>query len=78
MAGRPAKEPDRSTFVGQVAAEIRRRRLERFDSAEEAARIAGVPVQTWYHWEQGTPMPLDKLPAIAKAVGCRPRDLLPA
>lgn len=77
MAGRPAHKPDESTFVGQIAAGIRRRRLKKYASAEEAANAAGVPVQTWYHWEQGHSLPLDRLPLIAKTLGCKPRALLP-
>jgi hypothetical protein len=74
----PPKDPDPSTFVGQVAANIRNRRLEKFDRAEDAAKAARVPTQTWYHWEQGTRLPLKALPIIAKVVGCTPRQLLPA
>ncbi len=76
--GRPTNDPDTSTFTGRVAAEIRRRRLARKLSAEDAAAAAGVPVQTWYNWERGRHLPLDRLPAIAAAVKCRPRLLIPA
>lgn len=74
---RQAKEPDTSTFVGRIASEIRRRRVRKKLSVEEAAAAAGAPVQTWYHWEQGKTLPLERLPAIAAAVGCRVRDLIP-
>lgn len=75
--GRPTTEPDTSTFVGRVAAEIRRRRVARKLSAEAAAEKAGVPVQTWYNWERGRHLPLDRLPAIAAALRCRIRCLVP-
>lgn len=76
--GRPTNQPDAGTFTGQVAAEIRRRRLAMKVSAEKAAAAAGVPVQTWYNWERGRHAPgLDRLPAIAAALGCAPRDLVP-
>jgi transcriptional regulator with XRE-family HTH domain len=74
----PPKKPDTSTFVAQVAASIRTRRLKKFSRAEDAAKAAGVPTQTWYHWEQGTRLPLSALPIAAKALGCSPRQLLPA
>lgn len=77
MAGRPAKEPDETTFVGKIAAGIRRRRRKQYASAEAAALAAGVPVQTWYHWEQGRSLPLDRLPLIAQTLNCKPRALLP-
>ena len=75
--GRVAKEPDVTTFVGRIAAEIRRRRLRKKLNVEQAAAAAGVPAQTWYHWEQAHSLPLASLPAIAAAVGCTPRDLVP-
>jgi transcriptional regulator with XRE-family HTH domain len=74
---RTPNEPDLSTYVGQVASRIRARRVKSKMLAVEAAERAGVPVQTWYHWEQGYALPLDALPKIAKALGCKPRTLLP-
>ena len=75
---RPTKEIDTSSFVGSIAAEIRRRRERGKLTPETAAEKAGVPVQTWYNWERGRHLPLTALPAIARALGCKPRDLLPA
>ena len=72
------QEVDTSTFEGQVAAEIRRRRLKKFDRAKDAAKAARVPEQTWYNWENGKAVPLKALPIAAKVLGCRPRQLLPA
>lgn len=74
---RPLKATDESTFVRQVSAEIRRRRLATFDSVEPAAAVAGVPVPTWYRWEQGA-VTLAALPLCAAALGCTPAALLPA
>jgi len=74
---RPTKPTDESTFVRQVSAEIRRRRLEVFVSVEPAAAAAGVPAPTWYRWEQGA-VTLAALPLCAAALGCTPAALLPA
>lgn len=73
---RPVKEFDTSTFTGKVAAEIRRRRLKKFDRAEDAAEAAGVPASRWYHWESGK-LSIEALPIAAAALGCKPRLLLP-
>jgi hypothetical protein len=73
---RPAKKVDTSTFVGQVAAEIRRRRLKKFPRAEDAADVAGVPAKTWYGWESGK-IHLEALPIVAEALGCSVRQLIP-
>ena len=70
------KEIDTSTFTGQVAAEIRRRREKKKLTVAAAAEAAGVPAQTWYHWEQGYALPLERLPAIAAALGCQVRALI--
>jgi DNA-binding XRE family transcriptional regulator len=75
---RPRKNVDDSTFVGQIAAEIRRRRVKKFPRAEDAANAAGVPAKTWYSWETGTRLPLKALPAIAAALRCTVRQLIPA
>lgn len=75
--GRHVNQPDTTTFTGQVAAEIRQRRLALKCSAEHAAAAAGVPVQTWYNWERGRHLPLERLPAIAAALDCPPRLLIP-
>lgn len=74
---RPAKPQDQSTFHGRVGAVIRRRRLKRQLSAGEAATAAGVPRATWYHWESGRHLALERLPAIADALWCEERDLIP-
>lgn len=73
---KPALPVDETTFVGQVSAEIRRRRLKKFPRAEDAAAAAGVPMKTWYRWESGEPT-LACLPIVARALSCSPRLLLP-
>lgn len=67
-----------STFAVQVAARIRATRLRKKFGVAEAAGKAGVPVQTWYNWERGRHLPLAALPAIAAALGCSVRQLLPS
>ena len=75
--GRTPKEPDETTFIGRVAAEIRRRRVKRKLRVEQAAAAAGVPASTWYRRENGRGLTLESLPAIAAALGCQARDLVP-
>lgn len=77
MAGRPAHEPDTSTFLGKIGAEIRRRRERKGLSVAAAADAAGVPVPTWYRWEAGSGLTLERLPAVAEALDCKVRLLLP-
>lgn len=76
MSGRPPKATDQSTFTGQIAARIRARRLKAKLRAEDAATAARVPLPTWYAWESGRFLPLDALPRIAEALGCRVRYLV--
>jgi transcriptional regulator with XRE-family HTH domain len=77
MKGRPPKELDQSTYTNQVAARIRERRVKKKLTVAAAAGKAGVPTATWYQWERAYALPLDRLPAIAAALGCHPRKLLP-
>lgn len=75
---RPTKDPDVTTFIGRFGAELRRRRERKKFAVEEAAAAAGVPAPTWYAWEAGRyAPPIEKLPAIAAALGCSVRLLLP-
>ena len=76
--GRPPKPLKLKTFSGQVAARVRELRAKRKLSVPEAAAAAGVPPSTWYRWENAAEIRLDALPAIAKALGTTPRQLLPA
>ena len=73
-----AKAIDTGTLLGKIAAEMRRRREKKKLSVAGAAAAAGVPEQTWYRWEQGRSIPLVSLPAIAGALGCTVRQLIPA
>lgn len=73
---RPLTAVDTSDFVGQVSAEIRRRRVKKFARAEDAAAAAKVPTPTWYRWESGKAT-LDCLPIVAKTLGCKASKLLP-
>lgn len=75
---RPAKPQNETTFAGQVGAIIRKKRLAKKLSVEQAAQKAGVPAPTWYHWESGRHLPLDALPIVAAALGCTARSLVPA
>lgn len=74
---RPAKPLDPSTYAGQVGAIMRRLRERRKLSVADAAAAAGVAAPTWYHWESGERSALDRLPDVARALGCQPRALLP-
>jgi transcriptional regulator with XRE-family HTH domain len=74
---RQPKEPDQATFIGQIAAEIRKRRTKKKLTVEAAAAVAGVPAPTWYRRENGRGLTLESLPAIATALGCQARELLP-
>jgi transcriptional regulator with XRE-family HTH domain len=72
------------SFRHKVADRIRSRRLElqlkAEDVAEAVSSLIGRPVsvQTWYHWEKAEhPFDVDVLPAIAVALQCDPRDILP-
>lgn len=76
--GRPPAESDESTFAGRVGGRIRARRLKIGITVVDAAKAAGVSVPAWYHFESGRHLPLDRLPAIAAALRCRVRELIPA
>jgi len=74
---RPLKQQNETTYSGRVGAIIRRRRLRKKLTVEQAADRAGMPTSTWYHAEAGRHLTLQRLPAIAEALGCKPRSLLP-
>jgi transcriptional regulator with XRE-family HTH domain len=71
------KAIDTSTFRGKVAERIRARRTALGLSVEDAAGRAGVAAPTWYHWEAGHHLRLDRLPAIAAALGCSVKAMMP-
>ena len=74
--GRPPKSLEPRTYAERVGAVIREKRTKRRLSVADAAGRAGVPEPTWYHFEAGI-VTLDRLPAIAAALSCSPRSLLP-
>jgi transcriptional regulator with XRE-family HTH domain len=79
MAGRKAKAIEGDDLSSRLAVEVRRRREKRGLSVEKAASLAGMSVAAWYDLEAHRRQPaISKLPAIAEALGCRPRALLPA
>jgi len=76
--GRPLKPRTADTYTARVGLEIRRRRLKTERSAGDLAEACGVGPQCWYDWELGRVwLPVERLPQIAAALGCQPRDLLP-
>lgn len=74
--GRPPIERT-GTFAERVGAKIRAKREAKKLSAEAAAEAAGIPKPTWYHFEAGRHLRLERLPAIAAALGCKVRSLIP-
>ena len=68
--------PDLLAFSGRVGAAIRARRLRLKLSVAAAADKAGLPASTWYRYEAGRCLELDRLPIIASALGCRVHALL--
>jgi len=74
---RPSKPVDTSTFTGQIGARIRARRERLKLTVPEAAERTGSNDQTWYSWERGRHLPLERLPAIAEALSCKVRALIP-
>lgn len=73
--GRPPVERD--TFTGRVGAIVRAKREAKKLSVDRAAGRAGVPASTWYAFESGRHLTLERLPAIAKVLGCKVRLLIP-
>ncbi len=74
--GRPPKDLEPDSFVGQVGAIIRATRERKGKTVEECAIAAGVSVPAWYHFENGK-IGFEKLPRIAFALGIRTRLLIP-
>ena len=78
MAGRTSKPIDQSTYAGRFAARLRYLRKEKRLSVEEAAAAIGVEPYTLYRGEEGRREPaVEHFPAIAAALGCKLRNLLP-
>lgn len=74
---RPQTRPTPTGYAAEVGAIIRAKRVKKNLSVADAAERAATSAPTWYRWEEGFGMPLEKLPAIAAALGCTPRALLP-
>lgn len=78
-AGRPRAEVDESTYAGRFAAGLRRRRDKAGLLLADVAREVNVATVTVYQWEAGSRSPrIEDLPALAKALGCSVRALMPA
>lgn len=77
------KAPDESTYSGRFAARLRSLREKAGLSVDDVVakmEKAGYPlrVQTYYGWENGRrQVNWDALPAIAKALKVKPRDVIP-
>lgn len=84
LAPRPAKQPDRTTYRGRLAHNLRKRR-EKLDLSvadiEARLQAAGTPISLHaiYKYETGErPVTVDDLPALAKALETTIHELLPA
>lgn len=83
MAGSmPAKkELDLTTYRGRFAHRLRQLRGDRdvaavLKSLDKSRH--GIGRATYYNWEAGaTDPPLNTIPALAKALGCKVSDLFP-
>jgi len=76
--GRKPTEVDLSTYSSRVGQAIKSRREKAGVAAGQLAEVLGVTVGNVYQWERGVRAPhLDLLPAIAEALGCTIRTLLP-
>lgn len=79
MPGRPRVESDGSSYSGRLAIAIRARRDKAKRLPADVAQEMGVALATYYRWESGEAAPrMDDLPALAKALGCSVRSLMPA
>jgi DNA-binding XRE family transcriptional regulator len=77
----PTIEPpavDSDAFLAAVGALIRETRVSKGLSAVQCAKAANVARPTWYHFESGRSIGLDKLPHIAAALGVKVGKLIPA
>jgi transcriptional regulator with XRE-family HTH domain len=74
----PRKKPlDPKTYAEQIGARIRRFREKKGLPQSSVAIRAGIATASWCDYEKGRQMPLNRLPAVARALGCKPRALLP-
>jgi transcriptional regulator with XRE-family HTH domain len=75
--GRPQKPVEADTFAAGIGRIIRAIRESKGLTVEECAATADVSIPTWYHFERGRSIGLDKLPRIAGAMGVRVKELIP-
>lgn len=76
--GRSTSAEDLSTYSGRLGKRMRKRREDLAMSVKEFADALDVQIPTVYHWESGrNPVPMDSLPAIAKALKTTIHELLP-
>jgi transcriptional regulator with XRE-family HTH domain len=73
--GRPPKAVDTDKFAACIGVNIRRIREKKGLTVEQCATAAGVAAPTWYHFESGRSIGLDKLPLIAKALRAELNEL---
>ncbi len=80
----PAIEPDTEpqpvdsdAFLVGIGNIIRETRKRKGLSVEHCATAANVAAPTWYHFESGRSIGLDKLPHIAAALGVKVAKLIP-
>ena len=75
--GRPQKPVESETFAAQIGKIIRATRERKKLTVEQCAEAANVSAPTWYHFESGRSIGLDKLPRIAAALGVKVRAIVP-
>lgn len=75
--GRPQIPVDADTFAAAIGKAIRAKREAKGLTVEQCAIAAEVAIPTWYHFERGRSIGLDKLPRIAGALGVKVRSIIP-
>lgn len=77
MSARPSKQ-NLDTYTGRLGAAIKARRQRRRMTADEFAAAVPTSLATVYGWESGRKqVPVNLLPAIARALGVSIHTLLP-
>ncbi len=75
--GRPQKAVEATTFAAEIGKKIRETRERKAMTVEDCSLAAEVSIPTWYHFESGRSIGLDKLPRIAGALGVSVKSLIP-
>ena len=75
--GRPSKPVEEDPFAAGIGRIIRETRDRKGLTVEHCETAANVAVPTWYHFERGRSIGLDKLPHIAAALGVKVAKLIP-